>query len=61
MTSQNSPEIEVHYFPDRIELCGETSSIQAEANRILVCFRSSAHPYRIEEADDNRIILREVA
>jgi hypothetical protein len=61
MTLQRSQEIEVHYFPDRIELCGETDSIHAEAQRILVCFRSSAHPYQIEEDGKNRIVLRELA
>jgi hypothetical protein len=61
MTAQRGSKIEVHYFPDRIELCGDSASIHQEANRILVCFRSSAHPYLIEEQGENRIVLREVA
>ena len=61
MTLQRSSNIEVRYFPDRIELSGEHDSIRAEADRILVCFRSSAHPYQIQEDSENRIILREVA
>jgi hypothetical protein len=59
MTSIQAENMEVRYFPDRIELAGETVSIHAEANRIINCFRFSAHPYCVEEDSDNLVVLRE--
>ena len=53
--------MEVRYYPDRIELGGETATIHAEASRIVNCFRFSAHPYCVEQDSDHLIVLREVA
>ena len=61
MTLQRGFNMEVRYYPDRIELAGDTASIHAEADRILVCFRFSAHPYCIDQDSDNLVVLREAA
>ncbi len=61
MTLQISPNVEIRYYPDRIELVGDTASIHAEADRILSCFRFSAHPYCIDQDTDNLVVLREAA
>lgn len=59
MTLRSGSNMEVRYYPDRIELSGDTASIHAEADRILACFRFSSHPYCIDRDDDNLVVLRE--
>lgn len=59
MTSTRKEGLEVRYHPDRIELAGDTALIHAEADRILTCFRFSAHPYRIERDGEHMLVLRE--
>lgn len=58
MTLQKGLNMEVRYYPGRVELSGDTAAIHAEADRILVCFRFSANPYQLEQDDDHLVVLR---
>lgn len=58
MTLQKRLSMKVHYYPDRIELSGDAAAIHTEADRILVCFRFSAHPYQLDVDSDRLVVLR---
>ncbi len=58
MVTRKTTEMEVRYYPDRIELWGENGSIHVEANQILMRFSSSGNPYRVAEDASDHIILK---
>ncbi len=57
MTVSRATNMEIRYYPGKIELVGESEPIQAEAQKILLRFAYSATPYRVVEHHDDHIVL----